>query len=736
MNYSSDKPINDSSEDLLGRAEFSKQLAQSLLKIELSDPFAVGIYGKWGSGKTSVLNMMQREIESQSAGKENAPVIMRFEPWNFSDCNQLLTQFFAQLSSLISLSSYEPLKIIGEKVKQYASGLELLELIPSMSIIAKIARFTGIGVGKALIRVGNNGLDVSERKQEIIDALKSQDGRIIVIIDDIDRLSNDQIRLIFQLVAAVAGFPNIVYVLSFDREIVSRALGAVQNCDGNEYLEKIVQVQFELPIVKSSKIYNVLFDKLNSILSEYPQIKIDSTYWNTVFSECVAPFINSLRDVARIVNSLSLKIALVENEVDFCDLVAITTIQITSPSFYEWIKANSSVLVGSNDLQEQINRAFQKDKKDKSQYLKELSELSSTDADSMLEALTVLFPKFASEINRYSNIRSDDELRKQNRIGCLEKYEICMSLSLEEIAVPNAILQKSFFNYDIEELTQLLMSLNRNGNIMDYLIELKGYIPDLPENRIALLVQVLVELANSFDGEKRNALTSIPASSYAEYLIKQLLKRIPSETDRDSLMIDLLDSCTLNGFQIFANLLNSMELAYGRLAAAGKEHGEKLISIIALEELEKRFADKVLKLFNSNGENLLAQKNAAMLDYLWRCFDKRTHDCEIMRLIEEPENICRFIALSASRWRGSEGSSWEFNQDYSEYVSDEEALQSIQTVLDRGTLFSFDLSLQKTLAAFYLWKTSGDKYKNEHVDEQSVNECLLSWITDYVPSTE
>lgn len=58
------------------------------------------------------------------------------------------------------------------------------------------------------------------------------------MIDDIDRLSNEQIQLIFQLVNAVAGFPNITYLLSFDKDIVVRALSNVQHCDGEEYLKK------------------------------------------------------------------------------------------------------------------------------------------------------------------------------------------------------------------------------------------------------------------------------------------------------------------------------------------------------------------------------------------------------------------------------------------------------------------------------------------------------------------
>lgn len=66
--YYSDKPIESCEYDLLGRAQFSEYLAQSLLKLDSSESFTVGINGKWGTGKTSVLNMVQKKINILSEG--------------------------------------------------------------------------------------------------------------------------------------------------------------------------------------------------------------------------------------------------------------------------------------------------------------------------------------------------------------------------------------------------------------------------------------------------------------------------------------------------------------------------------------------------------------------------------------------------------------------------------------------------------------------------------------------
>lgn len=73
---------------------------------------------------------------------------------------------------------------------------------------------------KSADRVGS----VSAKKQRLEEELLKFDGRVVVIIDDIDRLPNDQVRMLFQLVASLAKLPKINNLLSFDEEVVTRAL--------------------------------------------------------------------------------------------------------------------------------------------------------------------------------------------------------------------------------------------------------------------------------------------------------------------------------------------------------------------------------------------------------------------------------------------------------------------------------------------------------------------------------
>lgn len=101
MNYNADKPIKTGVEDLLGRSFFSKQLAKALYECDASDGLVIGLFGEWGSGKTSVLNMTMNEIKIMGEESENEPLIVTFSPWNYSDKDNLTRLFFHRLITRI-----------------------------------------------------------------------------------------------------------------------------------------------------------------------------------------------------------------------------------------------------------------------------------------------------------------------------------------------------------------------------------------------------------------------------------------------------------------------------------------------------------------------------------------------------------------------------------------------------------------------------------------------------------
>ena len=148
------------------------------------------------------------------------------------------------------------------------------------------------------------------------------------------------------MVKSLADFPNTIYVLAFDYDVVVRALGKVQHGDGKEYLEKIVQVPFEIPVPNIDDIHEALFSKLNGILGDIPEEDWDKETWAELFQQGIKNYIRSIRDVIRYTNVFSLKYELLKNETSAADLLGLTCLQVFEPTVYSKLPSYKDILCG------------------------------------------------------------------------------------------------------------------------------------------------------------------------------------------------------------------------------------------------------------------------------------------------------------------------------------------------------------------------------------------------------
>lgn len=344
MKYNTDKPIEKQEDDLLGRASFSNQLGKAIYGHEEKSSLVIGLFGEWGTGKTSIINMVEKETLRLSLKDNKKQFIIRFSPWNYTDKDNLISLFFESLQS--KLKEFDTKKIyksVRKALCDYANALDLLSYIPGMSPkLVEIIKAIAKGQGEQL----EDKPDLDKSRKTLEKELMKINSKIIVIIDDIDRLTNIQIRDIFQLVKQVADFPNVIYILVMDRNVVQSALTAVHEIDdGNEYLEKIIQIPLEIPQLSKEKLNNIFLNRLEAILNNSSiEVKIDNSYWNNIFTNCISPYINNLRDVNRILNTFQFKYGVLQQETSFEDMIAITTLEVIEPKLYKWISINKETV--------------------------------------------------------------------------------------------------------------------------------------------------------------------------------------------------------------------------------------------------------------------------------------------------------------------------------------------------------------------------------------------------------
>lgn len=349
---SSDEPISSMKEDRFGRENFSKGLADALIKVPKHQPITVGLYGSWGSGKTSIINIAKEYMKREY---KNEIVMLEFNPWVFSSVESLHMAFFNELAIKLDKKLSTKGQDIGQTIKKYGQltnpiGNALGLIIPhSKSMTQLLSKL--VNISSLLLDKKEN---INSIRNKINEILKSSGKRVVVVIDDIDRLDEDEIHQIFKLVKNAAHFNNVSYLLSFDRDVVAEALlkrYPESANSGANFIDKIVQLPLFVPSVDqfllngflASNIYGIAKqNKLNLITKDEERFR--SVFMN---GSSIDKLFNTPRKVVRYLNTVDFSFARLGNEVNFTDMLLVDLLRDFFPSLYTEIANNQFTVLKS-----------------------------------------------------------------------------------------------------------------------------------------------------------------------------------------------------------------------------------------------------------------------------------------------------------------------------------------------------------------------------------------------------
>ncbi len=519
-----DLPITKAADDTLNRSSFAKSLAQILLQDSFSSSFTIGLYGEWGSGKTSLLNMVLETVESTN---DNA-IILRFNPWLCSEPKQLITQFFKQMAAAIKLKK-PAADQAWELIDQYADIFDAASLVPGVGTI--LTAMKNVLTRKAKRRTEQRANDLQGRKNQIIEKMAETNIKIIVSIDDIDRLSEEEIIAVFQLVKALADFPNTVYLLAFDYDVVVRALSKVQHGNGREYLEKVIQVPFEIPAPSMVSIHEALFSKLNAILGDISEDRWDKATWAELFQFGLKEYIRSIRDVIRYANVFFLKYELLKEETDLVDLLGLTCLQVFEPTIYSKLPNYKDILCGEN-----ASYSCERKKADEEKVRKAIATLVSdnegtANVTAAKRILEILFPRTrcindgSYGIGRYYTHKNFFINNNIAVSACFDRY---FSLMLEDDAISTSTIRHLIYKADEPELKGAIQQLYNEGKIVRLLEEIEAYAnigesKIVPAERACLIIKCLARQWDSFKVDD-SGFFSVPFAWRLLFCVDPLLK--------------------------------------------------------------------------------------------------------------------------------------------------------------------------------------------------------------------
>lgn len=535
--FNPDRAIKNSSEDKLNRKEFAHFIGKAILENKTKESLVIGILGKWGSGKSSIVNMAIEHMEYLSASNKSIkkPIIVHFNPWNFSGQNQLIYQFFNEFSIKLNMPRNSvKLKNAGNSSKILGKIASIGTLIPPYSSAASLGSAALNSAGEAAESLGDLfAQDLSKIKKEISDNLEKQNRKIIIVIDDIDRLNDREIRQIFQLVKSLADFPNTIYLLAFDRNVVVKAIEKDSFANGEEYLEKIIQIPIEIPMISKHELESYLIKYLQQLFAKYPDDQFDNIYWGNIYESGFKYFFKNIRDITRYINILNFYFEQVKNEVNVFDFCAITAVQLFIPNVYQGIRENKAVFAG-------IKSTSESDRVTYKEICDSIIKSSSEDTQIFLKRfLTQLFPKLNSYYeSMFYHGDSYHLWKKRRRISSEDFFERYFKFSLadKEISQKDITFVLACVN-DYDKLSTKLLELNYSNKILSFLTFFPDHI-DKIRGSIELFVTALLDLGDLFP--RHNSSIS-ETDIRINYCLECLLNKLESQEERFSILRSSLE---------------------------------------------------------------------------------------------------------------------------------------------------------------------------------------------------
>lgn len=405
--YSSDAPVSKIDDDEFSRWSFSERVAQVIADRKDSSSIVIGLYGAWGDGKTSVLNF----IEQSLVGTDDV-ICIKFNPWRFGTEDQLLMGFFNQIADALDkklTTSGDTLKNIGSKIIQPLSKMANVEAVGD--IVTSFISMPDIDIFKT-------------RTEELLETSKK---RVLILIDDVDRLDKTEIHSLFRLVKLTADFKYTSYILAFDKDIVASSLqDRYSNSQGNSgeaFLEKIIQVPLNLPHIDRSTLRRFCFQGVDEALKlaniELTQEQVQRFHIN--YLSAFDDHISTPRKAKLYSNTLMFSLPILKGEVNPIDVMLIEGIRLFYPKLYDFIKNNQDLFAGTF-----ISSQYGNDDANK-EHIRELIDetilnLNVTEKEGIIELLKDIFPRLQAV---YSNTyHSGDSLKiwGKNQNICSKNY--------------------------------------------------------------------------------------------------------------------------------------------------------------------------------------------------------------------------------------------------------------------------------------------------------------------------
>ena len=530
-----DSPIIKIDDDRHDTERVAKNLLRILKNEKHTNSFTVGLVGPWGNGKSSIMNLVKDGFNDKT---DKDTIVIHFLPYLNHSENDIINEFFILLSNELGKYSGK----VSNQLMTYSKKLTALYKDKN------IFDFLDNQITKIESTSANELYnDINERLVEI-------DKKIIVLVDDLDRLNEKEILQVLKLIRNTANFNNTFFAVAMDKEYVLSRLKANNDILNTNFIDKFFQLEIYLPELDNSVLRNYFFE----CLMKSPLAKSDDDFENQLINAMSAgdnlfdDYVKNFRDVKRVVNQIIYDYPLFKKEIDLKDFLNFTYFKLKFPKYMKVLSDRKASFVyidtakgtynlkkaeSSQDFSEALRKRplysfdnFEKYEIYKSKHIEVCKEndLSINCEDQMLlvKTLAYLFGEEntvpdVSSIKHENNFRNVMQQRiPSNYFSQSEFVQLYNNAELDEMLLV-------LFNAQ-EKLPQLLNRLKFYNSqdeasvkrTLEILVELydKRETFKLYDQEILLLLETFVQ--RQFEAEK-----SKPKTTFPDWLTRNIFEK-------------------------------------------------------------------------------------------------------------------------------------------------------------------------------------------------------------------
>ena len=527
--FNPDRPRNHLGEDELGRQGFVRSFWRALRNHDASEALVLSVQAPWGDGKTTFMNMVVNLEETE--GKNEKLLFVHFNPWEWAAQDQVADAFFKELEKQIE--EYTGKGTTKEGRKALASGLRKLPIVLGLAKIATagvamaIAPFDPESAVAAKVlsttldeggRMAKDTLKNSESatfqetasvqsakasvRKEFEHFIKETQINIVVFIDDIDRLSGDEIRQVLQLVKINSDFPGLIFVLLFDKKYVERRLFRHFGGDAASFLEKIVQVELVLPKASENQLYYCFERDVLRVLRKRPAYKgiFEKTRLREAFNVWLRIHLINPRRFGRLISAWAFRLDVFQSkeaEVNPVDLLILEGLALFEGEVYmELSKSFEGLFLGPVvDLIEAMDRRRENKEGKGSLRIQSLNRIAQkARTKTWLEVAAVLKLLLGVAGEDFSDVSAQEtmhwiRLRRFSEARFFRRY---FRLSIDSGDVSKAAIRRlvQALRSPIRFVIQLTQFENQ-GVLLDALEQLLAENPTQPKEPASFLAELL-----------------------------------------------------------------------------------------------------------------------------------------------------------------------------------------------------------------------------------------------------